>query len=134
GVDEEVPRSPTPGTDRLADLVAQSATAGLVVRVASAGEPRRLPPAVDVAVYRIVQEALTNVSRHAAVAEATVRIEYHDAGLVVEIDDRGGDRITTPSRVGSGSGIAGMRERTTLLGGTLQAGRRPEGGFRVRAW
>jgi signal transduction histidine kinase len=133
-VDEVAPRSPTPGTDQLDELVQQSGAAGLSVHVATDGQSRRLPPAVDVAVYRIVQEALTNVTRYAATSVANVRIEYGAADVIVEVDDFGREHTAPSVRVGSGSGISGMRERATLLGGTLEAGRRPEGGFRVRAW
>jgi signal transduction histidine kinase len=81
-----------------------------------------------------VQEALTNVTRYAATSVANVRIEYGAADVIVEVDDFGREHTAPSVRVGSGSGISGMRERATLLGGTLEAGRRPEGGFRVRAW
>ena len=134
-VDEDAPRSPTPGAARLGELVTQSAAAGLDVQLVTEGRPRALPPAVDVAAYRIVQEALTNVARHSGTTAATVRVEYGDRDLVIEVDDRGGARVPAPSRPGgSGSGIAGMKERADLLGGTLQAGPRHDGGFRVRAW
>jgi signal transduction histidine kinase len=132
-VDEDAPRSPTPGAGRLAELVTQSAAAGLDVDLVTEGHPRPLPPAVDVAAYRIVQEALTNVARHSGTTAATVRVEYGDHDLVIEVDDRGRAPVPAAARSG-GSGIAGMKERADLLGGTLQAGPRPDGGFRVRAW
>jgi signal transduction histidine kinase len=135
-VDEELPRSPTPGAAQLDDLVEQSRASGLRVAIATEGEARPLPQALDIAVYRIVQEALTNVARHAGAAEARVRVEYGPDDVVVEVDDDGRVQRGAPVHVpgGSASGIAGMRERTTLLGGTLQAAPRPDGGFRVRAW
>jgi signal transduction histidine kinase len=134
-VDEAVPLAPTPGADQLDELVTRSTAAGLAVHIVTEGTQRPLPPAVDLAVYRIVQEALTNVARHAGGADATVRIEYGEHDVVVEIDDDGGRApVTTPAHVGSGNGIAGMHERATLLGGTLYAGPGPQHGFRVRAW
>jgi len=134
-VDEHAPRMPTPGADRLDELVAQSQSAGLTVHLVTDGEVHRLPPAVDAAVYRIVQEALTNVTRHATTTEATIRLEFGDRDVVVQIDDDGAGLNHSPATPsGTGNGIAGMKERAVLLGGTLQAGRRPGGGFRVRAY
>jgi signal transduction histidine kinase len=131
---EDAPRSPTPGIDRLDDLVAGAAGAGLAVEVIVDGERRSLPPTADLAAYRIVQEALTNVTRHADASAAIVRLEYGDADVVVQVDDNGQSGASSvPIRAGS-NGIAGMKERAAVLGGTLQAGPRPEGGFRVRAW
>jgi signal transduction histidine kinase len=125
------PRTPTPGLDRVPDLAAD---AGFEVRTEVSGEPRPLPAAVDRAAYRIVQEALTNVRRHAGSgATATVRIEYAARDLAVQVDDDGvgaSDREADPA---AGNGIAGMRERAAALGGDLSAGPRPGGGFRVRA-
>jgi signal transduction histidine kinase len=132
--DEDPPRMPTAGVDRLDELVAGAAGAGLVVNVIVDGDRRSLPPTADLAAYRIIQEALTNITRHADVRAATVRLEYGDADLVVQVDDDGRGS-PSGSRLGAGgNGIAGMRERAAVLGGTLQAGRRPDGGFRVRAW
>jgi signal transduction histidine kinase len=132
--DEDAPRSPTPGIDRLDELVAGAAGAGLAVDVIIEGDRRALPPTADVAAYRIVQEALTNVTRHAGASAATVRLEYGDLDVVVQVDDNGqGGASAAPIRAGR-NGIAGMKERAAILGGTLQAGPRPEGGFRVRAW
>ena len=134
-VDEQAPRMPTPGADRLSELVAQSESAGLTVHLVTDGDAHRLPPAVDAAVYRIVQEALTNVTRHATTTEATIRLEYGDCDVVVQIDDDGAAvNSSQATSAGTGNGIAGMKERAALLGGTLQAGRRPGGGFRVRAY
>jgi signal transduction histidine kinase len=125
------PRAPTPGLDQVPDLAAD---AGFAVRTEVAGDRRPVPAAVDRAAYRIVQEALTNVRRHAgAGATATVRIEYGAGDLTVQVDDDGvgvGDR---EADVEAGNGIAGMRERAAALGGDLTAGPRPGGGFRVRA-
>ena len=82
-----------------------------------------------------MQEALTNVTRHATTTEATIRLEYGDCDVVVQIDDDGAAvNSSQATSAGTGNGIAGMKERAALLGGTLQAGRRPGGGFRVRAY
>ena len=126
------PLAPAPGLAELDALVAQAAGAGIEVKVAVEGEPRRLPSAVDLACYRVVQESLTNVVRHAGASQAEVTVTLHDDRVVVEVLDDG----ATPSgngAVGSGQGIPGMRERARALGGSLEAGPRPGGGFRVQA-
>jgi signal transduction histidine kinase len=125
-------RRPTPGLGQLDALVVAMAEGGLPVEVAVTGRPASLPAAVDTAAYRIVQESLTNVVRHAGPATATVRLEYQSDALVVEIADRGGGQASAPARP-AGSGIAGMRERAAAVGGTLQAGPGADGGFLVRA-
>jgi signal transduction histidine kinase len=129
---ERPPRSPTSTLDRLDDLVAQSREAGLDVHAVREGTARPLPFGVDVAAYRIVQEALTNVARHAGDTPATVRVSYADHDLVVQVDDegRGGGAGATQ---GSGRGLTGMRERVGALGGAFEAGPRHDGGFRVKA-
>jgi signal transduction histidine kinase len=129
---ERAPRSPSSTLDRLGDLISQAEAAGLKVRTETAGSPRPLPFSVDVAAFRIVQEALTNVARHAGDATATVRISYGPHDVTVQVEDDGrGPGPNDPA--GSGRGIIGMRERVGALGGDLEAGRRPAGGFRVRA-
>jgi signal transduction histidine kinase len=130
---EPAARSPTWTLARLDDLVSQAAAAGLVVHTETEGEVRRLPFAVDVAAFRIVQEALTNITRHAGPATATVRVAYGDGDLTVQVDDDGRGPSPHGAAAGGGKGIVGMRERAAALGGDLQAGPRPEGGFRVRA-
>lgn len=130
-VDEAAPTAPAPGLARVDDLVAQARATGLAVHVQTDGEARPLPPEVDLAGYRIVQEALTNVTRHAGARTACVRISYtgHDVG--VQIDD---DGTGAPERdAGRGNGIRGMEERARALGGEFSAGPRESGGFRVRA-
>jgi signal transduction histidine kinase len=121
--------APQPGLDQLERLVAGTRAAGLEVEVAVDGEPAPLPPGVDLAAYRIVQEALTNALRHGRGRRALVRLRYEEAALelVVEDDGRGG----FPS--GTGHGLVGMRERVALYGGTLDVGPCRGGGFRVRA-
>jgi signal transduction histidine kinase len=131
-VDDEPPRAPAPGLARLEGLVASAEAAGLVVSTRVAGTPRPLPVGVDLAAYRIVQEALTNVTRHAGRAAVTVRVAYGERDLEVQVDDDG-DGPTAGRSSGGGNGIPGMRERAAALGGELEAGPRPGGGFRVLA-
>ena len=128
----EAPLSPAPGLGELDVLVAQAAGAGVDVRVSRQGRPRRLPPAVDLACYRVVQESLTNVVRHARASRAEITVTHADGRVTVEVTDDGrtGGNGEAP---GSGQGILGMRERARALGGSLEAGPRPGGGFRVLA-
>jgi signal transduction histidine kinase len=132
---EDAPLAPTPGLNRLEGLIAQTSTAGLEVETRIEGTPRPIPLAVDGAAYRIVQEALTNVRRHAGpAASATVRVRYGHEELTVQVDDDGGGRhASNGSSAGGGNGIPGMRERATALGGQLEASPRFGGGFRVIA-
>jgi signal transduction histidine kinase len=122
--------TPTPGLAEVDALAAEVARAGARVEVRIEGTRPELPPGLDLSAYRIVQEALTNVVRHAGPATARVRIRYAPQSVDVEVvdDGRGGN-----PRPGDGHGIAGMRERAALYGGTLHAGPRPGGGFRVAA-
>ena len=129
---EQAPRSPTSTLARLDELVSQAAAAGLEVRTETDGEPRQLPFGVDVAAFRIVQEALTNVTRHAGEATATVRVSFGERDLTVQIDDDGRGPATDGA-AGGGKGIVGMRERVGALGGEIETGPRPGGGFRVKA-
>ena len=129
---ERAPRFPTSTLARLEDLVSQAAVAGLEVRTEIEGDVRPLPFGVDVAAFRVVQEALTNVTRHAAGTTARVHVSYGDGDLTVQVDDDGGGS-STQGTVGTGKGIVGMQERVNALGGELEAGRRPGGGFRVLA-
>jgi signal transduction histidine kinase len=137
GVAAGAPRAPTPGLARLGDLLDHAAAAGLVVRVEEEGQRVQLPADVDVAAYRIIQEALTNSARHSGGPTATVRLGYGNDALRVAVEDDGRSRHSDrpASRPdGSGHGVAGMTERAAALGGMLEAGPRPEGGFSVRAW
>ena len=135
-VDESAPRAPAPGLARLGDLADTAAAAGLAVHVEESGQRPLLPADVDLAAYRIVQEALTNAARHSSGTSATIRIAYREDALVIEVHDDG--VLRPPGRPpgqlrGTGSGIAGMTERAAALGGTLRAGPRPGGGFTVQA-
>ncbi len=127
----EVLRAPDGhGVDRVSELVERTGSADLRVVLTVAGRSRPLPAEVDRAAYRIVQEALTNVSRHAGPATAAVRLDYRSDLLVVSVDDDGAGAW---DGVAPGVGLTGMRERVTALGGTLRAGPRDTGGFGVRA-
>jgi signal transduction histidine kinase len=138
------------GLGHLDRLAARARTAGLPVTVNVTGAKRALPPEVDQAAYRIVQEALTNVSRHAGPASAWVRLCYTSDALQIQVDDDGVGLSTAKSTAtrtangnghnpgngadnGRGLGLMGMRERVAALGGRLQAGPRDGGGFQVRA-
>lgn len=125
----DAPRAPAPGLDRLPELVDQAAGAGLTVEVH--GTPPPLPPGTDLAAFRIVQEALTNVVRHSGSRHARVHLEHEGGALRIRVDDDG--PATGADAGGSGNGLAGMRERAAALGGTIEAGPRADGGFRVLA-
>ncbi|HEY3035639.1 MAG TPA: ATP-binding protein, partial [Streptosporangiaceae bacterium] len=126
------PRSPASTLARLGELVSQASAPGLEVRAETEGTARPLPFGVDVAAYRIVQEALTNVARHAGPATATVLVTYGEEDVTVQVDDDG-RRPGARQQPAAGSGIAGMRERVAALGGEFFAGPRQGGGFRVQA-
>jgi signal transduction histidine kinase len=129
---------PQPGVDQLADLIEQVRGAGLPVRFEVAGQARPLSSGVELTAYRIVQEALTNVRKHGGDgASASVVLGFGDAALdlLIEDDGRGGPDglYQQGGRDGLGQGLIGMRERIGMVGGTLTAGPRPGGGFRVSA-
>ncbi|MFI7053329.1 sensor histidine kinase [Streptosporangium canum] len=126
-VDEDSPTGPAPSLARIRELADRI---GLAVRIEILGEPRALPAEVDHAAVRIIQEALTNVTRHSGAGAAEVVIRYGDADLTLRIDDHGPGAWP---RSETGFGIIGMRERATALGGSLEAGDRHTGGFRVSA-
>src|SRR5829696_1083290 len=135
-VDDAAPRAPTPGLARLDDLVAQASVAGVEVRVVTEGEAGPLAAGLDLAAFRIVQEALTNVARHAGPTTAEVRLTRRSDALDLEVLDDGagpGGGPSAAAELGSGHGIAGMRERAESAGGTLEAGPRPGFGWRVHA-
>jgi signal transduction histidine kinase len=125
------PRTPAPGLDRVPELAEHAASAGLRVSVETVGTPVPLPPGADLAAFRIIQEALTNVIRHSGARSARVRLEYRPGGLRLRVDDDG--PATGGDRSGGGSGLIGMRERAAALGGTVAAGPHGDGGFRVAA-
>ncbi|KFF95452.1 histidine kinase [Streptomyces scabiei] len=132
--DPEAPLTPVPGLDRLPDLMAACESAGLTVTVTTQGAPGHLDPGVDLTAYRIVQEALTNVSKHAGVDAARIRLAYEEAHLTITVTDDGSAGTPRPAcaaEPGRGFGLIGMRERAQSVGGRLSAGHRPEGGFEV---
>jgi signal transduction histidine kinase len=137
---EEPPRAPSaaPGLGRLPGLAALTRAAGLPVSIEETGQVRPLPPQTDLAAYRIIQESLTNITRHARASRATVRLAYAADGLDIEVTDDGRPSGgTAPDGPGGpaagGTGIGGMAERAAALGGRLEAGPRPGGGFAVTA-
>jgi signal transduction histidine kinase len=133
-IDEaDVARHPAPGLAQLDDLLAQVRAAGLPARLTVEGQPHHLTAGAQLAVYRIVQESLTNIRKHApAATSAAVRLRFSDDGIEVEITDDGppaGGQLPAP-----GHGLAGMRERAAAYGGTIDAGPGVRGGWRVHGW
>jgi signal transduction histidine kinase len=124
----------TRGIGRLSALAESTTSVGVRTVVHVSGRPRPVPLAVDLAAYRIVQEALANVLRHACGAAASVSIAYQREGLALTIEDDGMGEASAFASEGSGYGILGMRERALALGGELEAGPGPGGGFRVCAY
>ncbi|MEU4336958.1 histidine kinase [Micromonospora lupini] len=124
-------RNPPRGLAHLPELVERARLAGLDTTLTVEGERQTVPAAVDRTAYRIVQESLTNVARHAAAATASVRVDYRPDALAIRVDDDGGATLATAPT--PGVGLLGMRERVTALGGRLHAAPRDEGGFTVRA-
>jgi signal transduction histidine kinase len=133
GSGEQPPLEPMAGLAGLDNLMVRTKAAGVDVSLAVHGDQRPLPASVDLAAFRIVQESLTNIVRHAGASAADVQLTYADEGLIVQVEDNGHGEPSPSAVAGSGSGIAGMRERAAALGGEFEAGPRPAGGFRVRA-
>ncbi|MVZ99751.1 sensor histidine kinase [Actinomadura sp. LD22] len=131
--DAASPAEPAPGLSRLPTLLESFRRAGLEVSVHHDGRARPLPPGLDLTAYRIVQEALTNVTKHAGTGSARVRLDWnHDRVTITVADDGGGGAAAgAAADRPPGYGLIGMRERATAVGGRLSAGRRPEGGFVV---
>ena len=128
--DDPADLAPQPGLGELPELIERARTAGVGVELAVEGEPRPLAQSVDLSAYRIVQEALTNVVKHAGRAHTTVTLGYRPDALELTIADTGGG---APSATPGGHGLVGMRERAAMFGGTLTAGPRDGRGFEVRA-
>jgi signal transduction histidine kinase len=134
----QAPLAPAPGVACLDKLIERTRGAGVRVLLEVSGHPRPAPASVDLSAYRIIQEALTNVVRHAGTgASCVIGVCYTDADLVVRVTDDGGLPVTLPSvsvgTTGSGHGLIGMHERVHLCGGTFAAGPLPNGGFQVTA-
>ncbi|WP_320778376.1 sensor histidine kinase [Streptomyces sp. CRN 30] len=133
GTTDPASHTPQPTLDRLDALVENTRAAGLTVTVEVRGERRPLTPGVELSAYRIAQEALSNVLRHAPGATARVRLAHLPGGLRVEVVNSRPDRPSPPSP-GAGHGLLGMRERAAMLGGTLTAHALPDGGYEVAAF
>jgi len=129
---EEPPRSPSPGLANLSDLVSRASEAGLQVHTEVSGDLKSLPASVDLAAFRIVQEALTNVMRHSGQTRSSVHVNRGEQELTLQIDNEVGTEASRDG-IGLGQGILGMQERAAALGGVIEAGPRPDGGFRVFA-
>lgn len=128
--DDDAPLAPQPGLDQLESLLEDSRAAGLPTRLTIAGAPRPLGPGAELALYRVVQEALTNTRKHACEpSRAEVALRWEEHAVTVAVSD---DGAPAPRRVAAGHGLAGMRERVALFGGTVEAGPRPQGGWQVR--
>ncbi|HSK91705.1 MAG TPA: histidine kinase [Euzebyales bacterium] len=125
-------RDPARGLARIDELVSGARSAGVVLEVTTRGDPRALPAGVDLAAYRIVQQSVSNIVRHAGAATGTVDLAYAGGALTIVVENAPGTR-EGDGGPGGGSGIPGMRERAEALGGELSAGPLPDGGFRVRA-
>ena len=124
--------APQPGLDRLDALVDRLSDSGVPVTLTRSGQPRPVPAGVELAAYRVVQEALTNTVKYAAGATATVHVEYSADHLRVQVTDTGGTP-RAPTATGGGHGLIGLRERLSVYGGTLRTGPRLTGGYRVDA-
>lgn len=124
--------APQPGLGQLETLVGRVRDTGLPVDLTVTGPTRPLPPGLELAAYRVVQEALTNTVKHASGATAAVTIEYGPEQLRVEVTDAGG-QPGAGAHAGSGRGLIGLRERLAVYDGTLNTGRRLTGGYRVEA-
>ncbi len=129
--DEQPPgRDPQPTLRDVERLAATTRSAGLAVTVQTDGQPRDLPASVELNAYRVIQEGLTNALKHAPGSTVQVVLRYHPGGLDVEVRDDGTDATGGP---GSRRGLAGLRERAAVFGGQFEAGRDPQGGWKVRA-
>ena len=132
-VDEVEPRGPAPGLAQLDILVKTAGEAGVPTTTSIVGTARPLPAAIDLAAYRIIQESLTNVVRHAGRATAEVTLAYEPSRIVIDVSDDGRGLLPGNGEAG-GHGIAGIRERVGAAGGGVEAGPRDGRGFRLRAW
>ena len=130
--DEQAELMPQPGLAQLDELLETVRSTGLPVEAVTEGTPRPLPPGVDLTAYRVVQEGLTNVLKHAGVANARATVRYEDDAIAVEVADDGRGAVADPNGT-PGHGLLGMRERVAVFDGTLETGARAGGGFVLRA-
>ena len=128
--EQPLDRDPQPTLREVERLVATTRSAGLAVTVQTEGQPRDLPPSVELNAYRVIQEGLTNALKHAPGATVGVLLRYHPGGLDVEVRDDGAGTAAGP---GTRRGLIGLRERAAVFGGQFEAGRDPEGGWKLRA-
>jgi signal transduction histidine kinase len=140
---EAAPRAPTPGLEQLDGLISDARRAGIRVEMTITGEARPLTATVSAAAFRIVQESITNVLRHAQARSVSVALRYDVTGVDISISDDGigatteartGAQADNESKAQSGHGLRGMQERVAALGGRLSAGPQPGGGFLVEVW
>jgi signal transduction histidine kinase len=124
--------APQPGLDQLGSLVSRIRATGMPIAYRVLGEPRVLPPGLDLTAYRVVQEALTNTVKHASGASVDIEVDYKPARLSLDIADSGGIPGQTAAVGGNGRGLIGLRERVAVHGGTVRAGPRARGGYRVQ--
>ncbi|MFI1051716.1 sensor histidine kinase [Streptomyces griseoruber] len=128
---DSAPLEPAPGLARLPELITACESVGITVTVTTRGEPRPLSPGVDLTAFRILQEALTNVTKHAPAKAAHIQLAYSNARLVMTVANEGATAPVAGFSQGRGFGLMGMTERAHSVGGELHAGPRPEGGFEV---
>jgi signal transduction histidine kinase len=131
--DETEPTQPAPGTTQVGTLIDGARRAGVATTLTVTGDPFPLPAAADLAAYRIIQESLTNVIRHAGPATAAVALTYRDNELRIEVSDTGCGQAGAQVNGAQGHGLAGMRERAAAVGGSVETGPAPGGGYRVAA-
>jgi signal transduction histidine kinase len=134
GVDDpDGMRGPAGSLQRLDELVVGAQAAGLELQVSTSGEPRELPAGIDLAAYRIVQESVSNIVRHAGPTRGVIALRYAPDALTITVDNDRGEQNGQDGDPGAGTGIRGMRERAEALGGEVEAGHRADGGYQVRA-
>jgi len=131
--DHDAPLQPQPGLAELPDLVEQARSAGVPVNLVVDGQPVAVPPGLDIAAYRIVQESITNAAKHAAGAAVTATLRYGEGSLDIDVVNDGGAGSPTAPLPRGGHGLVGMQERVALFGGSLEATPADGGGFRVLA-
>jgi signal transduction histidine kinase len=130
--EDDAPHAPQPGLARLEDLLGEVRAAGIPVELVEEGDRPALGPGVDLVVFRVVQESLTNVRKHAGAVPTRVRLSYGPNQLAVDVLNGPGEHHATPNGA-PGHGLIGMRERVVLFGGAFDAGASPDGGFHVHA-